>query len=77
MDTKTCSKCKEDKDFSQFHKSQSGKFGLKNYCKPCSKIVRKELYQENREEEIEKARNWQKENSERYYEYQKNYKPKE
>lgn len=37
MLTKICSKCNKEKDFSDFYKSKSGKFGIMNYCKTCQK----------------------------------------
>ncbi len=33
--TKKCSKCKEDKNLTDFHKNKSKKDGLQIYCKPC------------------------------------------
>ena len=33
--TKTCTKCGETKDFSQYHAKPAGRFGLHSICKPC------------------------------------------
>ena len=41
---KKCSKCKEVKQFSDFHKSVSGKFGLHHYCKKCNSNQKKNSY---------------------------------
>ncbi len=38
---KICSKCRQEKLFSEFHKSQSGKFGYTNQCKTCLKEYRR------------------------------------
>lgn len=35
MDTKVCSKCKEEKPVENFRKSQSGKDGLRSGCNDC------------------------------------------
>lgn len=36
--SKRCSKCKEIKPISEFHKNKVRKDGLQGYCKPCKKI---------------------------------------
>jgi len=57
---KTCSKCKEIKDISEFHKNKQSKDGLKSSCKECSKkflienkekisIQKKEYYLKNKD----------------------------
>lgn len=35
---KTCSKCKQNKQLSGFHKNRSKNDGLQDYCKSCDKI---------------------------------------
>ena len=37
-----CTKCKIEKDLTEFHKQKNGKFGLKPQCKVCCKIYRNE-----------------------------------
>ena len=37
---KTCSKCKEEKPFSEFYKNRKRKYGLHNHCKSCHKAYR-------------------------------------
>ena len=49
-DTKVCSKCKQEKDFTDFYKDKRGRDGLQSSCKCCS---------------IEANRRWQKANRER------------
>ena len=33
--TKVCTKCNEEKEFGEFYKDKSGKYGLLSYCKKC------------------------------------------
>jgi hypothetical protein len=35
---KKCSTCQIEKEFAEFNKSKSGKFGLHNQCRPCTKL---------------------------------------
>lgn len=42
---KICSKCKQEKPKSEFHKANDKKDGLKSWCKACSHIARAETYQ--------------------------------
>lgn len=60
---KTCSKCKAEKAFSEFHKNRSRKDGLRDECKDCLAACRKEKYREenpNARNRIDKL--WQKDN---------------
>lgn len=50
---KTCSKCKETKEFSEFHKKRNS---YQYMCKECRKIYIHEHYMNNKEKYIEKAR---------------------
>ena len=52
---KTCSKCKIEKEFSEFHKSKSEKSGYYSCCKSCKKAYR------DRPEVKERASAWNKE----------------
>lgn len=63
METKICSKCKEDKNVWEFNKSNRNKSGLRAECKNCQvnyyvnnresvKKRRKERYSENRVKEL-------------------------
>jgi len=47
---KTCSKCKLEKEFSEFSKQKKGKNGLRSSCKECIKIERKIYVKEKRKE---------------------------
>ena len=46
METKTCSKCKEEKSISEFSKKRNG---LNPYCKPCNREYQKNHYLENKD----------------------------
>jgi len=48
---KTCSKCKETKPKTEFHKSRSRKDGLSYYCKMC-KANREKDYRKNNLEKV-------------------------
>ena len=49
---KTCSKCKEEKDNSNFHISAKEKDGLQKQCKHCQSKRKKEWYKENKEKAL-------------------------
>jgi hypothetical protein len=49
METKICSKCKEEKELCLFGLNKKSKDGLKCYCNECRKIESK-LYRENNKE---------------------------
>lgn len=39
-----CTKCKESKDFSEFHKDKSKRYGVRERCKVCIRSERKVSY---------------------------------
>lgn len=51
MQTKTCTKCGEEKALTEFSKHQTGKYGVNSRCKVCARKYDRELYRrpENRE----------------------------
>lgn len=49
MNTKTCTKCKETKETSEFSKDKSKKDGLRSSCKACKKAYDKKYVEENKE----------------------------
>lgn len=69
---KTCSKCREIKDSTEFYKNKKQKDGHDNYCKICSKDYKskslksanyhKNYRDNNKQKNIEYARNYYKEN---------------
>lgn len=56
MKTKICSRCKLDKDISEFNKNPDRKCGIKPECKDCRKLVVDEYRRKNREKLNEKNR---------------------
>jgi len=45
---KVCSKCKVEKDESEFHKRKASKDGLRGVCKDCMPIINYDKYEEKR-----------------------------
>lgn len=64
---KKCSKCKEEKELSEFHKNKSFKDGYFSYCKKCYK----QYYINNRSKILEKHKIYRKNNKEKIREYSK------
>lgn len=56
-ETKVCTKCEESKPFVEFYKKKDTKDGYMLICKLCSKEKSKSHYKNNRNSELEKARN--------------------
>jgi hypothetical protein len=69
---KTCTKCKIEKEFTEFNKQRKTKDGLTYACKPC----RKEYDETNKERIKEYRKEYYKNNKEREKEYYKNNKEK-
>ena len=67
---KVCPKCKENKDFSCFHKHKGKPFGLAIWCKECAK-ANAVLHYKNRprEERLGVKRLWQDRNREHVNQY--------
>ena len=62
MTTKVCSKCKEEKDISEFGKDIVRKDKLCVYCKLCISIVTKASHQKNKETKKEYDKKYRKNN---------------
>jgi 5-methylcytosine-specific restriction endonuclease McrA len=62
---KTCSKCKQEKDPSQFHVKPRMASGLSSWCKSCSKEYRSNQYLKNKEKEKKQHKEWVEANKER------------
>lgn len=58
METKICSKCKEEKEVCEFNKRKTSKDGYRNYCKICH---------------LEYSKKYVKDNYEKYKKYQDSY----
>jgi len=76
---KICSRCKEEKEFSEFYKNKRSKDGYKSYCKECARkeylskqehyIQKSRLYYETNKEEISiKTKVYKEINKEKYKE---------
>lgn len=57
---KTCNKCNETKDITEFAKNKTRKDGYNNICKACFKLYRDQHYQNNKDYYKEKAKNYRK-----------------
>ena len=66
---KKCSKCKQNKPYTDYYKDKHAPKGIRASCKQCHKPVKKEIYQKDKE----KYTQWNKEFRERNPEYQKEY----
>ena len=58
--TLTCTKCKETKPISEFHKARNRKSGHHTWCKSCVKVNSKKRY--DSEEHYEKRKEWRRKN---------------
>lgn len=61
---KTCTKCNEEKELTEFHKASSNRDGLRYWCKPCVAEYKKRHYAENKEAKAEYDRRYRAENKE-------------
>lgn len=83
---KRCSKCKIEKEVSEFHRNKSTKDGLQDYCKPCISGVGKKwradhnYYENHKEHKRKVARKWYGDNKERHHkstgQWKRNNRPK-
>jgi hypothetical protein len=62
---KTCNKCKIEKDIDEFHKRSDTKDGLTQQCKTCNNERRRNYYKENRETQLQQAKEYHKKKQER------------
>jgi hypothetical protein len=69
---KTCNKCKEVKDFSDFHKDKTHKDGLASQCISC----KKQYFKKWRDANKEYRKKHYEDNKEYYNEYSREYKKK-
>ena len=69
---KTCTKCKTDKELSEFNKNKRKKDGYQNICRECGKLRSRQYYTENREHHkqvvLDRNNRIRKENKKRVYE---------
>ncbi len=69
MVKKQCTKCKIEKDFTEFNKNKRTKDGLHSQCKQC----KKEYRDKNRDNISEYKKDWANKNKDHKAEYQKKY----
>jgi hypothetical protein len=76
METKKCTKCGIEKNFSEFHKCSRHKDGVRGVCKICRKsetIKNREYYHTHKENMIIKKKEWLEKNPNYHKEYGKKY----
>jgi len=71
METKVCSKCGKEKEFSEFNKQKLGKYGLRGHCRECQRVCTKEYKSKNKEKIAEYNKKWNLENKKYYQDYRK------
>jgi hypothetical protein len=62
---KICTKCKEEKEYSEFYKNKKAKDGYRIYCKSCEK----KYVEDNKEVILKRLKLWREENIELQKEY--------
>lgn len=72
-DFKACSKCGEEKLFSEFSKKKSGKYGLMARCRECISVINKKQYRENAEERKRKTKEYRNNNRDKVRECNRSY----
>lgn len=70
---KTCSKCGETKELTEFHKKKSGKFGVSSACRVCLALYQREYRQNNKEKLAEYEKEYYQNNREKRLGYQREY----
>lgn len=63
---KRCTKCKTEKNDNEFYRNKVAKNRLSSWCKECYKEKNAKWYQINSEKSIKYARDWGKNNPERF-----------
>jgi hypothetical protein len=67
METKVCSKCKEEKNICEFGKLKSSKDGMSYRCKQCERLRGKEYLNKNYLKVLEQNKIWRSKNPEWVY----------
>jgi len=70
---KTCTKCKETKEYLEFHKNARSPDGYKAECAICSRERKNKWRKKNAKVERQKWKKWKSENKEHRDAYQKEY----
>ena len=74
--SKTCSKCLQDKPFTEFTKQAAGKYGLRASCKKCSQQEWKKYLESNSEKRKESQAKYRAVNKEKIRSYDATYREK-
>ncbi len=62
--TKKCIRCNKKKKLNSFSIDRSRKFGIKDYCLACNKILSDSDYQKNKKQRKRKHKEWREKNKE-------------
>jgi hypothetical protein len=73
MQTKICSKCKIEKDISEFHKCSKTKNGFRSKCKLCINKESRDYSKNNRDIRNKIQKEWRVKNQEKIKNYRKKY----
>lgn len=68
---KICTKCKIEKDLSEFRKKKTCKDGLNNVCKTCCREYGKDHYKSNKDKYIKKSKKWREDEILKFIEFLK------
>lgn len=63
---KTCTKCGETKDLSEYYPQKTGRFGVTSRCKPCCSALAAEYYEDNKDAVLERNSRWLEENKDKH-----------
>ena len=66
---KTCTKCKEQKDYSCFSKHKKSKDGYDWWCKECCSLNYAKYYKKNKQKVLENSYKWKSKNKEKFNGY--------
>jgi hypothetical protein len=73
MHMKVCSKCKVEKELTEFNKDKRRDDGLFPQCRDCKKKGDRITYLKNKEKRIKSVKKWVSQNKDKRKEYRKNY----
>ncbi len=64
IQTKICSKCKNEKELKDFRPQEKGKFGVNGYCIPCHDENSRLNYEKQKNKRIAQVTEWNKKHPE-------------
>lgn len=71
--TKVCTKCGQEKPFSDFHRQAKAPNGLRSHCKECRKSDTRQYYENNKERVLSTNADWRMRYPQKMRQYQKTY----